>query len=156
MCKLWKRFLPLCFTANLTFLYRTFVTILRFSGKTLQRLNACICFIFHLNRENSSVNKCICLNTTQFAFPGGRRGNLTLQHILQFTTGGDEEPIWGYKIPPSIIFVHPVKKSFLPSANTCINCLKLLRGSINIPLPSEQVLHNLYDYAFSNAYFGSP
>lgn len=113
-------------------------------------------FNFNLNRENPTVNDCFCLNSTQFAFPGGRRGNLTLQHILQFTTGGDEEPILGYKMPPSIIFVHPIKNCFLPSANTCINCLKLPRGSLNIPLPSEEVLHNLYDYAFSNAYFGLP
>jgi hypothetical protein len=43
---------------------------------------------------------------------------------------------------------------FLPTANTCINRMNLTRGSIENPLPSADVLFNLYDYAFANSYFG--
>jgi hypothetical protein len=43
---------------------------------------------------------------------------------------------------------------FLPTANTYINRMNLTRGSIEYPLPSADVLFNLYDYAFANSYFG--
>ena len=60
----------------------------------------------------------------------------------------------GYKMNPSIHFVLP-GRGFLPMANTCINCLKIPRGSHDIPLPSEEDLFDLYDCAFLNSYFGA-
>lgn len=87
-----------------------------------------------------------------FLIAGGRRGNITLGHVLCFVTGTDEEPFLGYSLEPSLLFVASV--CFLPTANTCINCMKLPRGSVENPLPSTDVLFNLYDYAYANSYFG--
>ncbi|KAK3737738.1 hypothetical protein QZH41_018284 [Actinostola sp. cb2023] len=84
----------------------------------------------------------------------GRRGNVTLNKILQFTTGEDEEPVLGFKIPPSLVFVDADDGHFLPTANTCINRLKLPVATMTHPKSLTEVLHNLYDYAFSNSYFG--
>ena len=84
---------------------------------------------------------------------GGRRGNVTLPHILRFCTGDDEEPVLGYSISPSIVFVESLT-GFLPTANTCINRMKLPRATHSCPLPPVEDLHNLYDYAFSSAYLG--
>lgn len=55
---------------------------------------------------------------------------LTLNHILQFTCGADEEPVLGFSIPPQIIFVSS-SGYFLPSSNTCTNTL-------NLPCPSSK------------------
>ena len=85
---------------------------------------------------------------------GWRRGNITLPHILQFCTGEDEEPVLGYKLHPSVQFVDGYNDNFLPTANTCTNTLNLPRGSSISQLPIIKHLHNLYDYAFSNSYFG--
>ena len=84
---------------------------------------------------------------------GGRRGDVTLSHILRFCTGDDEEPVLGYALKPSIAFVESTA-GFLPTANTCISHMKLPWATHSCPLPPMEVLHNLYDYAFSNAYFG--
>ena len=84
---------------------------------------------------------------------GGLRGVVTLPHILRFATGAEEEPVLGFSIQPSLLFIE-AEGSFLPSANTCINCLKLPRATVDKPLPSEEHLFNLYDFAFANAYFG--
>ena len=78
---------------------------------------------------------------------------MTLPHILRFATGAEEEPVLGFSIQPSLLFIE-AEGSFLPSANTCINCLKLPRATVDKPLPSEEHLFNLYDFAFANAYFG--
>jgi hypothetical protein len=91
---------------------------------------------------------------------GGKRGNVTLDHNLQFATGTDEEPVLGFGAAPSIIFVtsnSSNKWSFLPTANTCTNALYLPCGDImsNITLPSEDDLFEIYDMAFCNAYFGN-
>ncbi|XP_061188056.1 uncharacterized protein LOC133196140 [Saccostrea echinata] len=83
----------------------------------------------------------------------GRRMPLTLNHILQFVTGASEEPVLGFFLHPSIEFVCAMN-SFLPTANTCSNSLKLPRPTGDLPLPSHTDLFNLYDYAFSNTYFG--
>ena len=45
-------------------------------------------------------------------FLGGRRGNLSLAHTLQFATGDDEEPILGYKIRPCLMFVEAIGNIF--------------------------------------------
>ena len=87
----------------------------------------------------------------------GRRGDITLGHILQFSTCADAEPLLGFAIPPSISF-HPAascsKWNFLPTANTCSQALRLPIGSLNIPIPSEDDLFEVYDHAFKNDYFG--
>ena len=85
---------------------------------------------------------------------GGRRGNLSLAQILQFATGVDEEPLLGFTIHPSLIFVEAENGNFLPTANTCINSLKLPRASLSNPIVDVNVLYNLYDFAFVNSYFG--
>ncbi|XP_068762245.1 uncharacterized protein [Montipora capricornis] len=84
----------------------------------------------------------------------GRRGNIALGDILRFCTGADQGPVLGYALHPSIIFVEANEGHFIPTANTCINCLKLPRPSLIEPLPSMKTLHDLYDYAFANAHFG--
>ena len=43
---------------------------------------------------------------------------------------------------------------FLPKSHTCSNTLHLPRGSATLPLPSDENLFNIYDYAFKNTYFG--
>lgn len=73
---------------------------------------------------------------------------------MQFITGEDEEPVLGYKLHPSLEFVSVENGNFLPTSNTCINMLKLPIPTATIPKPSTEALHNLYDYAFANAYFG--
>ncbi|XP_065934567.1 uncharacterized protein [Magallana gigas] len=86
---------------------------------------------------------------------GGRRGDVSLQHILQFVTGASEEPILGFCHPPSIEFVKPRDDTrFIPTANTCINSLKLPRGTLEIKLPADEELFSLYDYAFLNTFYG--
>ena len=59
----------------------------------------------------------------------------------------------GFVLHPSVRFVE-VTSTFIPTANTCINCLNLPHPSFDIPLLSEDKLFNLYDFAFSNAFFG--
>ena len=78
---------------------------------------------------------------------------LTLNHILQFTCGADEEPVLGFSIPPQIIFVSS-SGYFFPSLNTCTNTLNLPCPSSTASLPSDNVLFNLYDHAFGSTYFG--
>ncbi|CAH3139854.1 unnamed protein product [Porites lobata] len=83
----------------------------------------------------------------------GRRGRVSLGHVLRFITGTDEEPILGFKMQPSIEFCE--NSIFFPTSNTCINSLKLVRGSLIPPLPSEAELFQTFDVAFGCAYFGS-
>ena len=75
-------------------------------------------------------------------------------HILKFVTGDDQEPILGYELDPSLIFDECDDGRFLPSARTCISQLVLPRATINVKLPEENSLFNLYDFAFANDYFG--
>ena len=65
-------------------------------------------------------------------FLGGRRTNVSLEKILTFITGVDEEPILGFELHPSVVFFE-VDKGFIPSSQTCINQLKL---PIAYPVPS--------------------
>jgi hypothetical protein len=85
---------------------------------------------------------------------GGRRGIVTLSHVLQFSCGTDEEPVLGFTIKPTLMFVEATT-SFLPMANTCINSLLLPRPTYSIPLPEAKSLFSHYDYAFTSAYFGN-
>lgn len=87
----------------------------------------------------------------------GRRGNVTLNHVLQFVTGADEEPLLGFGASPAIEF-HEASGdkawNFVPFANTCANTLHLRRPTSEYDLPSEEDLFEIFDYAFVNAYFG--
>ena len=87
-----------------------------------------------------------------FYFLGGRRTNICLGDILKFATGATAEPVLGFVLHPSLEFTESV--GFIPTASTCTNTLKLPRPSLEHPLPPEEDLFSLYDYAFSNAYFG--
>ena len=40
-----------------------------------------------------------------FPFLGGRRGPITLGHILRFVSGSEKEPLLGFHLHPSIVFV---------------------------------------------------
>jgi len=106
------------------------------------------------NRDFYSSGSCDSLFSGNLTFLGGRRGDLTLEHILRFTTGVDEEPVLGFSLHPQIVFAEVFGGNFLPRANTCTNCLTIPRGSLTTPLLQVQELHNLYDYAFSSAFFG--
>ncbi|KAL5007947.1 hypothetical protein ScPMuIL_013528 [Solemya velum] len=83
----------------------------------------------------------------------GRRGGVSLKQILQFVTGADEEPVLGFALCPSIQFC-VVDTSFIPTANTCINCLNLPRPTSETSLPADENLFSLYDYAFQNTFYG--
>ena len=54
-------------------------------------------------------------NLIIFCISGGRRGNITLSHVLGFSTGTDEEPVLGFALQPSIRFVEGT--SFIPTAS---------------------------------------
>ena len=49
---------------------------------------------------------------------GGRRNCVTLQHVLSFTTGAEEEPVLGFQLHPTLQFVQ-ANTSFIPTGNTC-------------------------------------
>ena len=86
---------------------------------------------------------------------GGPRDHASVVSVLQFVTGADEEPVLGFKIAPSIHFPE-VEISFLPTANTCINCLQLPcpQPTLDANLPEDSKLFEIYDYAFANSYYG--
>nr|XP_034330272.1 uncharacterized protein LOC117690353 [Crassostrea gigas] len=89
------------------------------------------------------------------AVASGRRGTVGLRDVLQFATEATEEPVLGFVLHPSIEFVESTPgTSFIPTASTCTNTLKIPRPSAEISLPQEEDLFSYYDYAFSNAYFG--
>ena len=89
-----------------------------------------------------------------FIISGGYRGTIALADILRFATGAENEPILGFAIQPSIAFVEAMN-GFVPTANTCVNLLQLPRPTANLPLPAPEVLFNMYDFAFANAFFGN-
>ena len=59
---------------------------------------------------------------------------LTLNHILQFVCGTDEEPVLGFGLSPEIRFVES-KGHFCPSSNTCTNLLTLPAPTNTLTLP---------------------
>ena len=59
----------------------------------------------------------------------------------------------GFVLHPSLTFVE-VSNSFLPTANTCINRLRIPHASTYLPLPKEEELFNMHDLAVSNTHFG--
>ena len=86
---------------------------------------------------------------------GGRRGAVSLGHILKFVTGTDKEPVRGFALHPSITFVEAESESkMIPTASSCINQLRLPRPPVGLKLLEESKLFSLYDYAFTNDYFG--
>ncbi|CAB4001418.1 leucine-rich repeat-containing DDB_G0290503 isoform X1 [Paramuricea clavata] len=89
---------------------------------------------------------------------GGDRSDISLNNILQFATCDEEVPLLGYEngVKPSTTF-HEVaeNKSFIPTANTCLLQITATNTiSLEIALPDEETLFQLYDMAFLNAYFG--
>ena len=116
------------------------------------RSRAIFIWIPIINTANYNYSKLIL--TFRSFFAGGRRGIISLGHILKFVTGDDQEPILGYELDPSLIFDECDDGRFLPSARTCISQLVLPRATINVKLPEENSLFNLYDFAFANDYFG--
>lgn len=82
----------------------------------------------------------------------GRRKVVTLNHILVFTTGMEEEPLLGYEVQPSIHFT--VSEHMLPTANVCVNRMTLPIIEDEDLKKDQNRLFNLYDYAFANTYFG--
>ena len=80
-------------------------------------------------------------------------GTITLGRVLAFATGMEEEPVLGYDFHPSINFVPPNVGSYIPTSNVCI-------GRINLPTRQTQTdqlpkdMATVFDYAFSNQYFG--
>ncbi|KAK3083721.1 hypothetical protein FSP39_002007 [Pinctada imbricata] len=116
--------------------------------------------LLHPTFSEEGSNNRRCENMVYAAFikyiraaASGRRGIITLEHILQFTTGACEEPVLGFSIHPELNFV-PIMNSFIPTANTCSNALKLPTPSQTVPLLPEQELFELYDYAFANTFYG--
>ncbi len=88
---------------------------------------------------------------------GGKQGNVTPKHILQFVSGTDQEPPLGFYTKPSIVFPSSTTSgawSFILTSNTCANMLHLPCPTREIPLPTEEKLFEVYDMAFCNAYFG--
>ena len=73
----------------------------------------------------------------------GQRGSATLEHILQFATCSDEEPLLGFAVHPGIEFVDASFESnscwsHLPTANTCANIL-CTSQSVQTTIPLCQV-----------------
>ena len=83
----------------------------------------------------------------------GRSGKVTLGHVLRFVTGTEEEPVLCFKMHPSIEFCE--NSLFFPISNTCVNSLKLVRGSLTTSLPSEAELFQTFDVPFGCAHFGN-
>ncbi|VDI42199.1 Hypothetical predicted protein [Mytilus galloprovincialis] len=77
----------------------------------------------------------------------GQRGQVTLEKILQFSTGSPEEPVLGFSIAPRVNFA-AINGDF-PTASTCINQLTL-----PVTLKNEDELFEKFDMAFMNNYFG--
>ena len=46
------------------------------------------------------------------------------------------------------------KWSFVPTVNTCSATLFLRKGSYDLPLPTDKEQFEVYDFSFSNSYFG--
>lgn len=99
------------------------------------------------------VGGCVSFHWHHYIDVGGRRGAVTLGHVLQFSTGTDGEPILGFELHPSLIFAE-VSNSFIPTANTCSNTLYLPHANVTTPVPECKLLFGLYDYAFNFAFFG--
>ena len=73
---------------------------------------------------------------------------------MRFAAGAKKEPLLGLKLQPSLHFIVADSQKFLPTSNTCINQLNLPRATVDYNLPEQSRLFQLYDYAFSNQYFG--
>eukprot|EP00794_Sanderia_malayensis_P001620 gene1620-1794_t len=87
----------------------------------------------------------------------GQGQGLSLDNLLKFATGACEEPCLGFRIHPCIDFVQSTdgnKWPFIPTASTCTNKIYLPSGSRNAELPNEDELFEVYDFAFTDRYFG--
>ena len=86
-------------------------------------------------------------------FSAGRTKSVTLGKVLKFVTGSEEEAVLGYGVSPYVVFDRQTV-SFPPTSNICINRLTLATGDC-VPKEKENI-YNLFDYSFSNEYFGNP
>ncbi|XP_050414897.1 uncharacterized protein LOC126828862 [Patella vulgata] len=74
-----------------------------------------------------------------------------IQSLLQFVTGSPEVPILGYKLPPKICFCFVDTESIISTSSTCSVKLFLPKQTGN---KTRDQVFDLFDYAFSNSYFG--
>ncbi|KAJ7385152.1 hypothetical protein OS493_017528 [Desmophyllum pertusum] len=51
----------------------------------------------------------------------GRRGVISLAHVLQFATGTDEEPVLGFVLHPSLRFVEAIKSAMASHKGTSVD-----------------------------------
>ena len=60
--------------------------------------------------------------------------NVTLGMILKYITGDEEEPLLGYHVSPTTLFVKAATpRAIMPTSNTCINTLNLPRQVPQLP-----------------------
>ena len=81
-------------------------------------------------------------------FVAGRRGTVTLGKVLTFVTCGEQEPVLGYAIPPSLLFSDSLP-SCLPKQQ---NKLVLAIGE-KVQAEKEEMFYR-FDLAFLDTYFG--
>lgn len=77
---------------------------------------------------------------------------MTVGRILSFATGVDEDPPLGFSVQPTLTFAE--RPSYLPTSNTCINKMTLTVPKELCDLPKDEHICAMFDYAFSNSYFG--
>ncbi|KAJ8299975.1 LOW QUALITY PROTEIN: hypothetical protein KUTeg_021494 [Tegillarca granosa] len=134
---------------SFVYLFQSSVTSL-----TFRMLTAMLKPLFSPDGSNNNMlEKKVLLCLSSLFERSGRRENISVGKILQFVTGAEEEPVVGFTMKPTIQFVEK-DDSFIPTANTCINCLRLPRPSSTILLPEDPELFRMYDYAFANSYYG--
>lgn len=75
----------------------------------------------------------------------------SLEMVVKFVTGSDNEPVLGFAIPPKVEFIHQCESCF-PTSNTCANKLALPCGDV-VP-KDENSVFEMYDMAFGSDYFG--
>ena len=95
-----------------------------------------------------------------FHFLTSHSGAPTPRLRLRNSDSGTPAPCFPFNLAeePSIHFVSSIssgKWSFIPTANTCGNTLYLPYPDGDTALPAENELFEVYDMAFSNAYFGN-
>lgn len=95
--------------------------------------NPCLLFILNLSIPAYIYTCCLFMVIIFFLFYTEGNSDCTLEDILVFATGANVVPALGFTPQPSIEFLHieshlPVaaaQKERFPTANTCINCIRL-------------------------------
>ena len=93
----------------------------------------------------------ILKNLALYIFAAGRRGAINIGTVLRFVTCQEEEPLLGYSIHPTIVFL-PDLPADLPQSNTCINRVVLPVYEHTDIL--QEYLFGRWDLAFCQTYFG--